>query len=141
VRPQYELGVRAPSDPALAYGVELLIKRRLLAFDAAAGIVDGAVDGIIEFAQVLDGNFGRDEDTEPNAVVNHRDIDSRRWIELTAEVVGQRLYPIFRPGWQWPEVVDDDRLLAIEYADGRLVIEEWSSRRRSGLCVVHVTQL
>ncbi len=43
---------------------------------------------IVEFAQILYGHFGRDENTEANTVVNHRNVHFRCRIELTVEVLG-----------------------------------------------------
>jgi hypothetical protein len=75
--------VTSAHDAALAYLSEFLVKRRLLIFDGATGAVDGVVDGIVEFAQILYGHFRRDENTEANTVVNHGNINFRCRIKLT----------------------------------------------------------
>ena len=50
--------VTSADDAALAYPVEFLVQRRLLIFDGATGAVDGVVNGIVEFAQILYGHLG-----------------------------------------------------------------------------------
>ena len=116
---------------ALAYLVEFLVERSLLIFDGAAGLINCGVDRIVKFAQILCRHVFRYETREANTVVNHRNVDPGCRIELAMKVIGQCLYPIFRPQRDWPEIVDNDRVLAVVEANGRLcAAEAWSPRPR-----------
>src|ERR1700737_4194881 len=82
-------------------------------------------------------HFFKNKNRETNTVVDHGDVDLRCRTELTTEVIGQRLHPMFRPVRKWPQIVDNDRQFAVVNANGRLhAAKAGSSRRRPVLLLV-----